>query len=179
MARESLRSAVGLAQKPAQIPDDPQLLQPRACFVTLTINDELRGCIGTLEAYRPLYQDLAENSRASALRDPRFPPLREQELEAVEIHISILSPPEPMEFRSEVDLLEQIRPGVDGLILTEGGHRGTFLPSVWEQLPTPELFLGHLKQKAGLPPTYWSNTLEISRYTTESFGAPYRQQPDH
>ncbi|GAB6040253.1 AmmeMemoRadiSam system protein A [Endothiovibrio diazotrophicus] len=151
--------------------DYPEALRAeRASFVTLTIGGELRGCIGTLEAHRPLVNDLASNARSAAFSDPRFPPLSPAEFQALEIHVSILQPAEPMCFTSESDLLGQLRPGVDGLILEDHGRRGTFLPSVWEQLPTPEQFLRHLKQKAGLPPDHWSDTLRVSRYTTESFG---------
>jgi AmmeMemoRadiSam system protein A len=124
-----------------------------------------------LEACRPLAEDVAENARAAAFEDPRFPPLTLPELAKLEIHISILSPSEEMVFSSESDLLRQIRPGVDGLILQEGFRRGTFLPSVWAELPEKELFLTHLKLKAGLPADYWSDTLRVFRYTTDCFPA--------
>lgn len=146
-----------------------KLTVARASFVTLERQGQLRGCIGMLEAVRPLVEDVAENAFAAAFRDPRFPPLRADELADLAIHISILSPAEPIEFSSEQDLLSKIRPGVDGLILQDGGHRATFLPSVWEQLPDPGQFLRHLKQKAGLPAEYWSDSIKISRYTTEMF----------
>ena len=136
----------------------------RACFVTLNINNQLRGCIGTLEAYRPLIVDVAENAFASAFRDPRFLPVSADEYNKLNIHISILSPPEEISFTSEADLLKKMRPGVDGLILNEGFNKGTFLPSVWEQLPDPKLFLQHLKNKAGLPADYWSSTIKVERY---------------
>ena len=145
------------------------LQQQRATFVTLNINDQLRGCIGTLEAHQPLVIDVAHNARAAAFNDPRFGPLTKPEFERLQIHISILGKPEPMTFTSQQDLLQQIRPGIDGLILTSGSHRGTFLPSVWESLTTPEEFLSHLKLKAGLPASYWSDDIRIERYTTESF----------
>lgn len=147
----------------------PELQEKRAAFVTLTIAGNLRGCIGRLEACRPLAEDVAENACAAAFDDPRFEPLSQEEFPRTEIHISVLSPPEEMEFSSEADLLEQIRPGVDGLILQDGGRRGTFLPSVWEELPDAELFWMHLKMKAGLPTTYWSDTLRVFRYTAEYF----------
>lgn len=147
-----------------------ELMVERATFVTLEIDDQLRGCIGMLEACRPLAEDVAKNACAAAFNDPRFPSLSRAELDSLEIHISILSPPEEMTFSSEADLLAQIRPGVDGLILQEGTHRGTFLPSVWEELPQKEQFLAHLKFKAGLSGVYWSNTLQVFRYTTEYFG---------
>ncbi|WP_300970781.1 AmmeMemoRadiSam system protein A [Thiocapsa sp.] len=151
----------------------PTALQAeRATFVTLQIEYELRGCIGVLEAIRPLVVDVARNAYAAAFEDPRFPPLTRAELPRLDIHLSVLSPWEPMHFGSESDLLEQIRPGIDGLILEERGRRGTFLPSVWEDLPDPTDFFEHLRHKAGLPSRYWSETLAVSRYTTESFGAP-------
>lgn len=148
----------------------PEALQEkRATFVTLNSNHNLRGCIGTLSPYRTLVDDIAHNAYAAAFSDPRFPQLQKDEYEQLEYHISILSATHPMHFSSEQDLLSQIRPGVDGLILQDNNRRGTFLPSVWEQLPTTEEFLRHLKQKAGLPDDYWSNTLQVSRYTVESF----------
>jgi AmmeMemoRadiSam system protein A len=141
----------------------------RAAFVTLKEGEKLRGCIGHLQAVQPLVQDVAENAFAAAFRDPRFPPLQPDEFDVVRIEISVLSPPEPMRFSSEQDLLAQIRPGRDGLILEDGAARGTFLPSVWESLPDPGDFLRHLKLKAGLPPEHWSPQLRMSRYRTESF----------
>ena len=144
-----------------------ELTVQRATFVTLQKHGQLRGCIGMLTAVRPLAEDIAENAFCAAFKDPRFPPLTAQELADLDIHLSILSPSEPMTFSSEEDLVSQIHPNIDGLILQEGHLRGTFLPSVWEQLPDPKQFLQHLKQKAGLPPNYWSNTLKIYRYATE------------
>lgn len=149
----------------------PELQEERATFVTLTVGGALRGCIGMLKACRPLAEDVAGNACAAAFEDPRFSPLSIEELEKLEIHISVLSPPGEISFSSERNLLEQIRPGVDGLILQEGGQRGTFLPSVWEELPDPDLFLMHLKMKAGLPAGYWSDTLRVFRYTAEYFPA--------
>lgn len=145
------------------------LNQKRATFVTLEISNNLRGCIGTLEAIRPLVIDVAHNAREAAFHDPRFPPLTEKELEQLDIHLSILGQAEPMQFKNEADLLSQLRPGVDGLILSEGMRRATFLPTVWDTLNDPEIFFQHLKQKAGLPTNYWSDTLKIFRYDTESF----------
>jgi AmmeMemoRadiSam system protein A len=150
--------------------DYPESLRmPRATFVTLQEDGELRGCIGTLEAHQALVKDIADNAINAAFRDPRFAPLRADELSRLDIHISVLSPPQPMTFRDEVNLLAQLRPGIDGLILTAPGHRGTFLPSVWDSLPRAEEFLRHLKRKAGLPADYWSPELQVQRYTTEAF----------
>lgn len=144
-----------------------KLREPGASFVTLEINKQLRGCIGTLEAYQPLIQDIAQNAYAAAFRDPRFNPVTEEEYPSITKHISILSKPSPISFTSEEDLLNKIQPGIDGLILSEGGYRGTFLPAVWESLPESKLFLQHLKLKAGLPTDYWSKTLKVERYTVE------------
>ena len=143
------------------------LQEQRACFVTLHINGQLRGCIGSLEAWRPLIEDVAENAYAAAFRDPRFPQLTQAEYSQLEYHISILTPSEPIEFTSEQDLLNKIRPEIDGLILEDKGYRGTFLPSVWESLPTAKQFLSQLKLKAGLPADYWSETIKVYRYTVE------------
>ncbi|OQK16579.1 hypothetical protein AU255_01345 [Methyloprofundus sedimenti] len=146
----------------------PELQVLRATFVTLEIKHQLRGCIGMLEAVRPLVIDIAENAFAAAFRDPRFPPVSEQEFHApLDIHLSILSPAEVMSFYSEEDLIRQLRPGIDGLIMQEGSKRGTFLPSVWESLSEPDDFLQHLKQKTGLAKEYWSDSLKISRYECE------------
>jgi AmmeMemoRadiSam system protein A len=165
---QALDKSRSTASVPAGIPDE--LMEERATFVTLELGGHLRGCIGMLEACRPLAEDVAQNAQAAAFQDPRFPPLSRDEFDQLEIHISVLSPPEDVTFSSEADLLAQIRPGIDGLILQEDHHRGTFLPSVWEELPEKEEFLVHLKQKAGLPGTYWSESLQIFRYTTEYFG---------
>lgn len=172
LARASIRHGLEqqrpLAVDPLDYP--AALREPRAVFVTLNRAGRLRGCIGHLEACQPLAQDVAENAYSAAFRDPRFPPLAADELADLEVHISVLSPREGVAVASEDELLAQIRPGVDGLILEDDGHRGTFLPAVWESLPRAEDFLRHLKIKAGLPPDYWSDALRVSRYTTEAFG---------
>lgn len=160
----------GRPLKPDMEKYEPALRQPGASFVTLKREGELRGCIGSLSAQRALVEDVAENAYSAAFSDPRFYPLQPPELSGLEIHISVLGEAEAMHFESERDLLDQLRPGIDGLILEEGYRRGTFLPSVWEQLPDPVAFLHHLKLKAGLPVNYWSPTLRISRYATHSFG---------
>jgi AmmeMemoRadiSam system protein A len=116
-----------------------------------------------------LIVDVAENAFSAAFRDPRFTPVGPNELDDLTVHISVLSKPEPITFANEDELLQQLRPGIDGLILRDGRNRGTFLPSVWESLPQPGEFLTHLKTKAGLPPNHWSDAIEVERYTTESF----------
>ena len=169
LAGESIKKGLcgeTLAVRAAGFPEPLRAL--RATFVTLHIEAQLRGCIGTLEARRTLVEDVASNAYGAAFRDPRFRALTWSEYERLDIHISILSLPEPVQFSSEADLLAQLRPQVDGLIIEEGFYRGTFLPSVWEQLPEPREFLRHLKHKAGLPPDYWSSRIRVQRYTTES-----------
>lgn len=143
------------------------LARPGASFVTLNMSGQLRGCIGTLEAYQPLIVDVARNAYSAAFRDPRFPGLQQHEFEFVEFHVSVLSEPETMHVTSEGDLLSQLRPFIDGVILEEGRYRGTFLPAVWESLPDPVEFLNQLKRKAGLPVNYWSDNIRISRYTAD------------
>lgn len=168
LARRSIEQGVQSGRPLKHQEPDHELLQPGACFVTLNLAGELRGCIGSLQPHRPLADDVVDNAFSAAFRDPRFPPVSAQELPVLDIHISILSPTQPMQFSSEQDLLRQLRPGIDGLVLQDGQHRGTFLPQVWESLPTPEDFLSHLKRKAGLPAHYWSPSIRVERYTVES-----------
>lgn len=145
------------------------LQQTLASFVTLHKNDQLRGCIGTLEAHQPLIDDIAEHAFAAAFSDPRFPALRQSEIDELCIEISVLSKPEKMTFKNEEDLLNQIRPGIDGLILEYNFNRGTFLPSVWEQLPDKKDFLKQLKAKAGLRSDWWHDNVKISHYEAIKF----------
>lgn len=138
-----------------------------ACFVTLEKEGDLRGCIGSIIAHRPLIEDLIKNAQSAAFSDPRFQPLREDEFENLSIDVSLLSEPEKMEFEDEVDLLSQIRPFIDGIIIKERDHQAVYLPSVWEQLPDKVMFLDSLKIKAGLLPKYFSSTFEAYSFTTE------------
>ena len=147
----------------------PWLSEHGASFVTLTEHGELRGCIGTLEAHRPLLLDVKANALAAAFLDPRFPPLLQDELNHVSVEVSLLEPPRPMSFRTEQDAMAQLIPGEDGVILQFWHHRGTFLPQVWEQLPDPRRFLAHLKHKAGLPTDFWSPEVKLSRYRVEKW----------
>ena len=144
-----------------------KLQQPRACFVTLDAHGKLRGCIGTLQAYQPFLLDVAHNAFNAAMQDPRFGPVTATELPHITLDISVLSKPTPINVTSEADLLQKLRPGIDGLILSDRGHRATFLPSVWEQLPDPHDFVTHLKSKAGWSTDYWSDALKVEIYTTE------------
>lgn len=147
----------------------PHLTANGASFVSLFKHSDLRGCIGSLEATRALVSDVNYNANAAAFSDPRFPALREPEIDQLSLEISVLSPPIEMLFDSEQNLMEQLRPDIDGVILVEKHRRATFLPVVWEQLPDKASFLKHLKQKAGLPLDYWSDTIRFERYSTTSF----------
>lgn len=146
-----------------------ELRQTGASFVTLTQNGDLRGCIGTLEAFRPLKEDIEANALASAFRDPRFPPLEAAEWPYTQVEISILSAPKAIEFQNEIDLFQQIKPEVDGIILSLGERRATFLPQVWEQLPTHREFFARLKQKAGLPIDFPVERLHIEKYQVQKY----------
>lgn len=137
-----------------------------ACFVTLEKNGELRGCIGSIIAHSPLIDDLVKNAQNSAFSDPRFPPLKEEEFDELSIDVSLLSAPEKMNFEDEADLLQQIRPFVDGIIIKDGNYQAVYLPSVWEQLPDKVIFLDSLKIKAGMTPKHFSKTFEAYRFTT-------------
>ncbi|MEQ8194650.1 MAG: AmmeMemoRadiSam system protein B, partial [Rhodospirillales bacterium] len=143
------------------------LQSPGATFITLKRGKNLRGCIGSSQAYRPLIADTAENAYAAAFKDPRFNPLQAGEVDDLSLSVSVLSPSSPMTFRNEADLLRQLRPGCDGLIITEGNKRALFLPVVWETLAKPEDFLSHLKAKAGLAADHWSETFTARRFITE------------
>ena len=138
-----------------------------ACFVTLEKKGDLRGCIGSIIAHGPLISDLVRNAQSSAFSDPRFHPLRKEEFEDLTIDVSLLSTPEKMKFKDEADLLEQIRPFVDGIIIKDGGYQSVYLPSVWEQLPEKKLFLDSLKIKAGMTPKHFSDTFEALRFSAE------------
>lgn len=147
----------------------PWLVEPGACFVTLTQHGELRGCIGSLEARLPLLADVKANAVAAAFQDPRFSPLSEHELDVIEIEVSQLSLMQPLTFASEAEALAQLRPGVDGVVFEFGARRSTFLPQVWEQLPDTQEFMAHLKRKAGLPAGFWAAEVRLQRYTVSKW----------
>ncbi|MBC7906530.1 MAG: AmmeMemoRadiSam system protein B [Rhodospirillaceae bacterium] len=155
----------GLAGGKSTPTDIPAILKaPGACFVALKKNGALRGCIGSVQAWRPLIEDVTDNATKAAFADPRFPKLTPEEWDGLELSVSVLTPPVPMRFTHEADLLAQLRPRVDGLIIEDAGHRALFLPLVWEQLPDPAEFLAHLKHKAGLAVDHWSPHFKASRF---------------
>ncbi len=147
----------------------PSLHEERGCFVTINRNGRLRGCIGSLTASRALVVDVAHNANAAAFKDSRFQPLQMQEYPEIELHISVLSPSSVLAVASREELLEKLRPGIDGLILQQGEHRSTYLPSVWAQIAEPENFVSELRKKTGLSAAGWSNDMQVWTYTTEAF----------
>jgi AmmeMemoRadiSam system protein A len=171
LARASIEAGLGTGKRapPPQAPS-AALSERRATFVTLRAGDRLRGCCGSIEPRFTLAEDVWRNAWASAFADPRFPALEQDEYGALRLHISVLTPLERIEAANESDLLASLRPGVDGLLLTLGPARATFLPAVWRSLPEPAEFLRHLKVKAGWSPTFWSPQIQAWRYETESFG---------
>ncbi len=155
-----------------QVPEEPWLAEPGACFVTLRKDGELRGCIGSLMAHRPLAEDLLENARNAAHSDPRFTPLQRNELAAVRFEVSLLSPLERLEVQSEQEAIAALRPGQDGAMLQVGYYRGVFIPKVWKELPDPKEFLAFLRRKAGLSPDQWYPGTKLWRFTAEDWSEP-------
>ena len=171
VAKDSIRDGLeaGRPVDPDRSGITPALEAPGAAFVTLNIHGRLRGCIGSFEARGPLLQDVARNAYSAAYMDYRFSPVSEAELPHLEVHISILSPLEPLVVENREDLLQSLEPGVDGLLLEDPPHRATFLPQVWNSLEDPQDFLGELLLKAGLSRDHWSETLCFHRYRVEEF----------
>jgi AmmeMemoRadiSam system protein A len=167
LAREAISEKVGLG---VSVPSPSHALrEPGATFVTLFHSGDLRGCIGTVSAWRPLGDDVRANAVAAAFMDPRFSPLTRDEFPGLAVEVSLLDAPRPMFFVDEADALSQLRPGVDGVVFEAGRHRSTFLPQVWDQLPDPREFLGALKRKAGLPSRYWGTEIRLARYEVRKF----------
>lgn len=155
---------------PVRVEEFPAALaEPAATFTTLRRGAELRGCCGTLEARLALAADVAHSAFQAAFHDPRFDPLLRDEFQGIDLEVSVLTPMETMHVSDEADLLGQLQPGVDGLVIAEGSRRATFLPKVWENLPEPGQFIAQLKAKCGLPFDYWSPRLEFLRYRTTSW----------
>ena len=156
-----------------QMPLDPKrypasLQQKRASFVSLFINQRMRGCVGSLKASQPLAVNVAENAYNAAFRDPRYTPLSPLEAQRVEIHVAVLGDLHPIEFGDEPSLLEQMEAGT-GIVFNAGPRRSTFLPSVWKQFSTPSEFLRQLKQAAGVPESYWGDDISVQYYRLEEF----------
>jgi AmmeMemoRadiSam system protein A len=172
VARRAIAFGAETGRRPSLDADAyPAPLRARRCsFVTVKVGGRLRGCVGSLAPDNELVADVARNAFKAAFRDTRFEALSPADLSETQVGISILSRPRPMTFRSEADLIDQLRPNQDGLIIEDNGRRGVFLPQVWRSIPSPDEFLGHLKTKAGLPAEHWSASLKAWRYSTESFG---------
>lgn len=172
LAREALEEGVRERRlSPLDLSNlPPRLREPGASFVTLTKHGQLRGCIGALEASRPLAEDVREHAVAAALEDFRFPPVQPEELPEIHIEVSYLTPLQPLEYDAPEDLVKKLRPGIDGVVLRDGWRRATFLPQVWEQIPEAEEFLSHLCLKMGSSPDAWRRKkLEVWVYQVESF----------
>ena len=172
LARGAIAGRLGQGTAPAPERGAFPLQTQAASFVTLTRDGQLRGCIGSISAHRPLAADVAENAVAAAFRDPRFAPVTAGLLPDLRIKVAVLSKAQPMKIADEAEALARIEPGLDGLILSSAGRRGTFLPAVWDSLPEPRAFLDALKLKAGLPRDHWAEDLTLHRFRVESFGEP-------
>ena len=173
LARKSVESAAAGLRLPEIEREafSPRLFEHRASFVTLTEADgALRGCIGALEAYQPLVEDVREHAAAAAVQDYRFQPVRSQEVAGLQIEISCLTEPGELFYEDPEKLPDLLRPGIDGVTLRDGSHRATFLPQVWEKLPDPEMFLAHLCQKMGASSNLWrKKKLKVQIYQVEEF----------
>ena len=168
LARESMVKAVKGMKPPAVEKVPAALKDSSGCFVTLTINGNLRGCIGYIEPVKPLYQAVIDNARNAALSDPRFSPVKQDELGRIAVEVSVLTKPVPLEYSGPDDLLSKLRPGVHGVILQKGPFQSTFLPQVWEQLPDKVMFLEHLALKGGMQRDGWKTSL-VKTYQAEHF----------
>ena len=179
LARDAINQALDLPRSGTS--PTPGLAADGACFVTLRIHGELRGCIGSLNAHRPLGQDVRDNAVSAALRDPRFPPLTAAEFASVQVEVSLLTEPDFIEFRDEADALAQLVPGRDGVIFFNGCQRATFLPQVWEQLPEADDFLRRLWRKAGMQADLWDDEVRLLVYTAASWAenGVERHDDDH
>jgi AmmeMemoRadiSam system protein A len=172
LARETIKAGVTRRKLPTLPPEQltAKLKEPGAVFVTLTIGGELRGCIGSLQAYQPLIEDVQAHAIDAAFNDYRFGPVSEAEVPLLKIEISRLTAPVPLPYDSPTDLLKLLKQNIDGVVLRDGGRSATFLPQVWEQLPTHEEFLSHLCQKMGASPSLWrQKVLDVSIYHVEEF----------
>ncbi|MDK2979790.1 MAG: uncharacterized protein PWQ55_137 [Chloroflexota bacterium] len=172
LARETIELTAARQALPGLDPAEysPDLQRDGACFVTITIDEQLRGCIGALEAYQPLVLDVQEHAAAAASEDYRFPRVRPEEVPLLATEISRLTPTRPLDYTDAQDLIDKLRPGVDGVLIRDGGRRATFLPQVWEKLPDAHDFMAHLCAKMGAPADYWQHRkLDVSIYQVEEF----------
>lgn len=168
LARAAVHERLG--GPPAVVPTGDWLRDPAATFVTIRHGDgSLHGCIGTLEARRPLAEELRHCAIQAAFHDPRSRPLRSDELVDARFSISVLGPRSAIEFDDEADARRKLEPHVDGVVLTWRGHRGVFLPQVWDQLPDPAAFLDQLKRKAGLATSFWADDVTLERFAVDKF----------
>ncbi len=166
LARQAIETRLGIEVEDVNANG---LREQAATFVTLSKNGVLRGCIGTLEAHRPLIDDVQANAVAAAFHDPRFAPLTAEELASLRIEVSLLSTIQALPVGDELDACAKLRPGMDGVVLEYGSKRGTFLPQVWQQLPEPVQFMAHLKLKAGLPAGFWHADIRLFTYQVEKY----------
>lgn len=148
-----------------QMPESKVLNRQGACFVSLYVNKQLRGCTGSIEAHTPLWQDVCKRTFTTT-QDRRFPPIEEDELAELSFKINILTPLMPMENNGEQALLDELKPDIDGLLLQDNHRQAVFLPTVWHSLPEPKAFVDALKQKGGWPVDYWSNDINLYRFYT-------------
>ena len=168
LARAAIKSSFVNAKVDTSFAEEyPELQEQGASFVTLTQDGQLRGCIGSIIAHRPLLEDIIHNARSAAFKDPRFMPLREDELEMTKIEVSLLTPPQPLEYDDSTDLKSKINIGIDGVILKHNDYQATFLPQVWEELGEFELFFSHLCQKSGMAQGCLALHPEIYTYQVE------------
>lgn len=167
LARGAIHEALGL--RGLRCLDATWLNEPGASFITLTRRGKLRGCIGTIEAKRPLGDDVKSNAVAAATRDPRFDPLNSSELFDLSVEVTVLSPLQRLHFQTEQQAIAQIRPDVDGIVLTYQDKRGTFLPQLWEHVKSTEEFLAQLKKKTGLSSSFWDSEIHLQRFTVEKW----------
>lgn len=171
IARQAI--AEGLGGPPVRRPPEcPWLDEPRAVFVTLKKDGELRGCIGQLVARTSLFESVKDAARAAAFRDTRFAPLDESEFDELHVEISVLSPLERLDVHSEEETIGALRVGVDGVVLSDGARSAVFIPEMWKELPDPHEFLWHLRRKGRLPVDAWPRSLKVDRFTAELFEEP-------
>ena len=172
LARKTIFERLGMeaGEVPEEINNEKVFQSPCGTFVTLTLNGELRGCIGSLTADESILDGVRRNAINAALHDPRFRPLTQKEAERVAVEVSVLTEPQPLAYKDTKDLLAKLSPATDGVIIKKGLAKATFLPQVWKQLPGADEFLSHLCVKAGLPETAWEHGgLEVSTYQVQSF----------